>query len=144
MTGDRCRFVEDELTTEARRHGEGRGDLQVAKAPRRQGVQRRSYCLAPSRLLPRQSLILAFASLREGEAPAEPQPPDSVSPGSRLSRSFALPDEPGSTPILSLDGTPGGLTLNSFSLSVPPCLRGEFPTLADSPSLVRGRRSRQP
>ena len=28
---------------------------------------------------------------REGEAPAEPHPPVSASPGSRLSRSFALP-----------------------------------------------------
>ena len=40
----------------------------------------------------------------EGEAPAEPQPPDSVSPGSRLSRSFALPNWLAATPRLSVDG----------------------------------------
>ena len=42
----------------------------------------------------------------EGEAPAEPQVPDSVVPGSRLSRSFALPPRhfgAGTTRSVSLD-----------------------------------------
>ncbi len=88
MTGDRCRFVENEFTTEARRHGEGRGDRHFVKSPRRQENQRRCSCFAPSRR--------------------------------------------------------GVFALNFFSHSVPPCLRGEFLTLADSPNLVWGRRSSQP
>ena len=44
------------------------------------------------------TLNWGFRLPREGEAPAEPLTGIDVSPGSRLSRSFALPDERGPTP----------------------------------------------
>ena len=50
---------------------------------------------------------------REGEAPAEPLTGVDASPGSRLSRSFALPGGPGSTPKLSVDEA---LNFNAFIL----------------------------
>ena len=69
----------------------------------------------PERLVHRQGLILVVRLPREGEAPAEPHPPDSASPGSRLSRSFALPGEPGSTPISRFDKA-----LDRFTIAYAP------------------------
>ena len=52
---------------------------------------------------------------REGEAPAEPLTGFDASPGSRLSRSFALPDGPGSTPNPNVDKALGQKALVSGS-----------------------------
>ena len=61
------------------------------------GVERIRVASAPS------SLDFGVLHPREGKAPAEPRLRFDVSPGSRLSRSFALPGGPGSTPNPSVD-----------------------------------------
>ena len=79
----------------------------------------------------RSTLNSGVRLAREGEAPAEPQPPDSVSPGSRLSRSFALPNWLAATPRLSVDDALVRLQACQIGGVRVPVRRLEFDPVAD-------------